>query len=787
MKKVLFGASLAMLVVGCAENEFDSLNAQKEAAGITFEAGLAEASTRGDLAYDADTQAHKFFWYAEKDTISIWSTNTKKNGTAFGGSDFATANVVDYKATQSKANGVFTAKSPADILDFTYSTADNGYGDLTDAQKEAKKSKFVAIYKGDATITTTYSGNKFTFSGLPTLKDQPQNTVDGQDVTKKLFMYSVTSAIKENAYDAVGEKIGLEFVRPYTALVFSIKGVNAYTDDFGKLDSIKVEMKGYKPAGGAAGAIPASHLDYGTSAKYELNLANQANNKLVASADKSSKLKVIFNGSTGIKWNDAYNAYMAINNVNRVDSGFTAAKPESYDVTYSFKKITFKKTYTTANNWVATGGNEFYRVRDLDISSYNYLVTNLTTANDRTLIVNKGTFSAIFNEAGNKVKWEGAEIAPTEFNKVVVKVAMSDTEMTKLKQFTNVKDIELTEVTSIAKNQFTDISQVPFESIVMPKVTSIDADAFVDQTALVTLTLSAYAFDNADVNAKFFNATTSGKLKNLDLCGVADMKPQFGSEAKLSFKGYSVLETVKVNNLKLVSNAFAECKNLKTIDGTVDISNATAAFAMEDSTVTTGGQNANNALKKIKIAGTTIPEAAFKNCVALTEITLNGNQVAPTSVGTSAFENCLALTTMNLENATAIGDSAFVNCKNFEFSAKNNKIMKVGAATIKTKAFKGTKLYMVNFTNATSIEDAILAGVGSLKQIKFTKAFTVDKTSATAWDAYLFGTTTNSVELFVAPTQEYISGTSLELPYKYNSTNGTFRTVQYPFKSITKE
>ena len=78
MKKILFCAGILALAASCAENEIDSISGQKEATkGISFEGALVETpTTRGDLAYDDVSGIHNFFWYAEKDQISIWSTNT---------------------------------------------------------------------------------------------------------------------------------------------------------------------------------------------------------------------------------------------------------------------------------------------------------------------------------------------------------------------------------------------------------------------------------------------------------------------------------------------------------------------------------------------------------------------------------------------------------------------------------------------------------------------------------------------------------------------------------------
>ena len=105
------------------------------------------------------------------------------------------------------------------------------------------KSQFIATYPATVTLA---ANDKYEFSKLPTLNDQDQLTLDGQDVTKKIMMISHTTAVKENSYDAVGEKIDLNFIRPFTAVVFRTSGIDEeYANIFGKLKSITLTAKGY--------------------------------------------------------------------------------------------------------------------------------------------------------------------------------------------------------------------------------------------------------------------------------------------------------------------------------------------------------------------------------------------------------------------------------------------------------------------------------------------------------------------------------------------------------------
>lgn len=226
MKKILFCAGILALAASCAENEIDSISGQKEATkGISFEGALVETpTTRGDLAYDDVSGIHNFFWYAEKDQISIWSTNTTGATNANETTAWDKTKVVKYKATQSKANGVFTAYQDDNILDFQWEPGEKNWNDPTNEQF---KSQFIATYPATVTLA---ANDKYEFSNLPTLNDQDQLTLDGQDVTKKIMMISHTTAVKENSYDAVGEKIDLNFIRPFTAVVFRTSGIDEEYD-----------------------------------------------------------------------------------------------------------------------------------------------------------------------------------------------------------------------------------------------------------------------------------------------------------------------------------------------------------------------------------------------------------------------------------------------------------------------------------------------------------------------------------------------------------------------------
>ena len=332
MKKILFCAGLLALAASCTENELDSISGQDGAAkGISFEGTLVETSTtRADLAYDEVSGLHNFFWYAEKDKISVWSTNTKTATNANSTTDFDASKVVEYKATQSKAKGVFTAVDDNNILDFQYEA--DAY-DWTKPESEQYKSQFIATYPSTVKLLSDKGDGKFEFEGLPTLANQTQATLDGKDVTDKIAMISYTKAVKENSYDAVGEKIDLNFVRPFTAVIFRTKGINdEYAGIFGKLKTIEFTAKGYDKNGNGtieAGDIAGSYLDYGTDPHYLYNMEKPGESKLVKAdgnditdmstdvTNAKQNITLTLGGGAGLNFKDGDLAYMAINKINR--------------------------------------------------------------------------------------------------------------------------------------------------------------------------------------------------------------------------------------------------------------------------------------------------------------------------------------------------------------------------------------------------------------------------------------------------------------------------------------
>lgn len=305
----------------------------------------------------------------------------------------------------------------------------------------------------------------------------------------------------------------------------------------------------------------------------------------------------------------------------------------------------------------------------------------------------------------------------------------------------------------------------------MPKVTTIDK-AFIKGTngafdALETLKLAAYEFENPDVNKTFFNSNTLNELEVLDMSGVTNMLPTFGTDRSLSFANYDSLTTIIVQDgMKVAPKGFKGCDNLKTITGKIDLINGEEPFA------------GDTALAKINITGTVIPQAAFNGAKKLSEVLYNNAQVAPTKVKKNGLSGT-AIKYMDLANLTEAGESAF---EGSALAPPNNidAVMKIGATTIGAYAFQDTKMTMVNFTNATIIAVGMLkqtTGSETLKHVKFTKAFTYNVGTATTVNYdQPFGPNAN-IDLFLNPDQNYMDGTTMKLPKA--TVDYTFKTVQY--------
>ena len=786
MKKVLFYAGLLALATACSEEEFLSSEGQNNAKGITFV--TADAETR--MQWDDTGSAYSPFWYAEQDRIGLFGLAMKKgafpsptafNASSDGWNDLSGAAIaphVVYKATQSKKNGVFTSVDDANTLHF------NG----------KKTARILAVYP--STVKANYAGGKIVLSSLPAQATQDQTTTKGQN--KAIMMYDFTTASKVNDYDAVGEKVQLAFQRPMAAIVFKTANANAYTEGassvFGNLQKITIETKGYDKVadGGAfdpANDIASTKIAYASTATLKVDTLTKAAEFVPGAGTESSQVVLTLDNGSGLAWNDDALAIAAVKNVDR-KAFREKSVSEAISVVYSFANIDIESKTKT----VSADFKGFMEFPALDINAYDYLVTKGESGSTRTLIVNGGKFSDIF-DANNKIKWADSEsrdngnlVARSEIKTVIINsnvTALTDAEFAILNGFgTQVTSLTLNSNTEIKANALKNLTGLT--EIDMQNVTKIGNNAF--NANLAKVILPAYNFEDLTINPQILK---KANLKYLDMSGVSVMNAGFPAKG-LSLQGYTLLETVIVKDgLKVGANAFNGCSALKSVTGKIDLV-GTAAFKDCDA----------SGFTTINIMNTDIPANTFEGCANLKNVKKDGNQVAPTSVGTQAFKGCAALEEMNLANATEIGAEAFMDCKAFlgTKNADNGKnVLYVGAAEIKDNTFAGcVKLEYVYFKNATTFGLNILGETATnaessntylLKEVKFGEAFTPK--AGVAYVGTEFGGTTKvaAVKLFVNPNQgvSTLDDNKLVLPATYNADGSVATTVKIAFTSITKE
>lgn len=767
MKRLLFCAGVLALAASCTE-DMDTLSVQQQAKGITFVATDGnDVATRGHFeeTEEGGKTYYAPFWWAEQDKINIISTNTDWNPATSWQDNQAWAT---YKATKSERFGEFTSVDPGNLLNFYNAT---------------KKSQFVAIYPattvGNVTAATASDPATVVVSNLNNLASQTQTNTTGKGVYENMLKYSYSVAQKENDYDAVGEKVSLDFQRVLSGMVFKTANADRYTkggatSTFGNLQTIKAELTGNGEESNPKAKTPAliyNSSDATLTLKMPATVGGTIESEFNAGSVMSTTTPTIVDNQflTSIvninkAWNDDARAYMITLPLKMAE----LEKAENLKVTYSFANIEFVKTYSLEKkDWEA---GKFYKVNALDINSYDYLLTN---AAPRTLIVNKGNFSDVYVKSGTdegKIKWEGVAVPLTEVGSIIVAkdVNMTEADVKGLNKFTNLTNVELNGVTKIPADAFKGLA-AKLETIVLPAVTEINA-SFVNAnfSNLKELNLASYNFANETVNGKLFDGTKTS-LETLNISGVESMTPVFGIERTLSFQGFGALKSVTVKDgVKLSPNAFSDCVQLATVNGIVDLTNGTSAFSGDET------------LAKININGTVIPANAFKNCKKLTQVLKDGKQVVPTVVRANAFENVASQAAnnanfyMDLSQATTIEKAAFMGSK-LTSDKSGIDILTVGATAANEAAFANTNVKMVKFTEATKIYNDVLKSTSKLIQVKFVKPFTYG--GSTKASATTFGSNITNMVLFVCSEQTGWSGTTLTLGSGNNATPITFKSI----------
>ena len=263
------------------------------------------------------------------------------------------------------------------------------------------------------------------------------------------------------------------------------------------------------------------------------------------------------------------------------------------------------------------------------------------------------------------------------------------------------------------------------EELVIPEgVYGIDSAAFIENEHIKKVILpesleyiGLYAFDNCinliDINIPSKLTTLDsifGRCTSLESIDISNVDTLIGNV----FGYCTSLKNIKFsNNIKSIDGCIVPgCTSLKeiTIPGTIGkidrfafencpIEKATIpSIAIESIAYSSKIENINNVLKEVIITdGTSIPNASFYKCTALSKITLpdtityigyNAFNSCPlthidlpsslTTIGDNAFNSC-PLTHIDLPSSlTAIGDNAFKNCE-FDNLIIPNTITKIGS------------------------------------------------------------------------------------------------------------
>ncbi len=298
--------------------------------------------------------------------------------------------------------------------------------------------------------------------------------------------------------------------------------------------------------------------------------------------------------------------------------------------------------------------------------------------------------------------------------------------------------------------------------------------------------------------------------------------------ASKAFKGCSNLEGVSFNYGRAVAKlenigayAFSGCKKLLGVPNLKDTKsigqrafygcNALSAIVLESaSEIGEGAFGQCYAAQYIDLSKTklqTIPENAFLNCMAATEIILPDTV---TRIDDSAFYGCESFEKIYLPNVTAIGDYAFRYCTKLETVMTNEKLATIGDYAFQTcdsmRYFvcknPNVKIgaYALGYSFGDKIQDFVIWGKdGTAKTYANAKGFTYHHvkeaaTLAKAKQANYFWQVGNSQKAWAVDGTTYNSYGTLEKVHFYadehkpyinsNSLNAKFLGSCYGMASV---
>ena len=735
------------LATSCT-NELEDLSVQEvKSNGLTFKAEIENVDSRAELVQDPATKVWNMFWYAEDDKLAIYGKDINKVSTfATPWNSWHSAHKLNYKASRTLGEGYFVADGSS-TYEFLYKNPTEGY----------YKPSFRYVWPYDVTPGTT--ANNPLYVTLPAINAQNQTDLNGSSTVKYAFMSGAMDNVEVPAnpekYSASDVLIGMKIMRKFPLALYSVK--NYDVNLHGKLLSITLTSLGQLNDAGTAYVIDSQEsLDYGIDATWDL----VNDKKLADGTTEAQSVTLSFNGGAGIVWSDDATAFMTFNTVDRTKN----TKPSWMQVEYEFENITFTDIFSSKANYV---GHQAYRMSgttakpQYDLQAEPYLVVK--NGSNYALVINPsftGNIASIFDASGDvKDPFNSAITYPVAtIDRLVVYPDVVDP--TSFAKLTALETVELYNEAELHAGMF----NAPITKLVADKVTKVNY-LFNTANGLTAtlcsyeeLSLASYLFKESDaINQLFFNATTAGSLKKLNISGVKDMIYPF-QNISLVFEDYTLLEEVTLNptGVNVGQKAFKNCSALAKVNGKVNLSefDATEAFY-------------GTAIEKIDVIGTSVPSYAFYNCSYLEEFTFVPSTLR--SINEKAFCNCASLQYVDLTNITTLGEGAF-NSSALKSANKNTNLLTVGATSIPNAALANTQIQMVRFTRATTIGNKILKSA-PLSQVRFDRPFTYINGTVIAIDQ-TFGANAKKVMLYVnKAAQKNVNGSKLSTPLTWNSAN----------------
>jgi hypothetical protein len=184
--------------------------------------------------------------------------------------------------------------------------------------------------------------------------------------------------------------------------------------------------------------------------------------------------------------------------------------------------------------------------------------------------------------------------------------------------------------------------------------------------------------------------------------------------------GFTRAGQVQYTYLKTISGAEIASLDQYTFEGYTALT--TVSFPKVTS-IGTHAFSGCSALTTISFSGatTTVPEAAFYGCAALTTAAVTAAFPNVTTIGDHAFYGCEALTAASFPHVTELGESAFYGCTSLS-TASFPAVTSVGYG-----AFEGcSSLASATFSEAASIGVYAFSGCTSLAAASFPKATSIE-------------------------------------------------------------